>query len=99
MNGNQEKIIWRPLKRDQYFREAVPKKTIFIHHTAGTASPFGVIRYWNQTKAKVGTAFIIAGKPIRSDHNWKDGDLVQAFSSKYWGWHLGVNNSNMPPGS
>lgn len=97
--GIKQKIIWRPIKSDQYFREIVPKKTIYIHHTAGSSSPYGVLRWWNQTEVRTGTAFIIAGKPTRPSHNWKDGDLVQAFSSKYWAWHLGVNNSNMPPGS
>ena len=97
--GIKQKIIWRPIKSDQYIREIVPKKTIFIHHTAGSASPFGVLKWWNETKTRVGTAFVIAGKPYRQSHNWKDGDLVQAFSSKYWAWHLGVRKSNMPPGS
>jgi len=95
----KQKIIWRPLKHDQYFREAVPKRTIYLHHTAGNSNPYGVLKWWGQTKVKTGTAFVIAGKPTRSWHDWKDGDLIQAFSSKYWAWHLGVNNSNMPPGS
>jgi hypothetical protein len=58
-----------------------------------------VIKWWNETKERVGTAFIIGGKPTRARHNWKDGELVQAFSSKYWAYHLGLKKSNMPPGS
>lgn len=93
------KIIWKPLQNNQYIREAVPKKTIYIHHTAGSASPYGVLKWWNKTPARVGTAFIIGGKPTRRSHNWKDGELIQAFSSKYWAWHLGVKKSVMPPSS
>ncbi len=92
-------IVWQPLLRTQYFREEIPKKTIYIHHTAGSASPFGVLKWWNETSVSIGTAFVIGGKHSRPNHNWKDGELVQAFSSKYWAWHLGVKRSNMPPGS
>ena len=58
-----------------------------------------MLKWWNETTARVGTAFIIGGKPTRRSHNWEDGELIQAFSSKYWAWHLGLKKSNMPPGS
>lgn len=94
-----DKLVWKPLPRSQYKREVVAKKTIYIHHTAGSASPYGVLNWWNETPERVGTAFVIGGKPTRPNHTWKDGELVQAFSSKYWAWHLGLKKSNMPPGS
>ena len=94
-----QKIVWSPLQEGQYIREAVPKNAIYIHHTAGSASPQGVKRWWNETSARVGTAFIIGGRPTRASHTWKDGELVQVFSSKYWAYHLGLKKSNMPPGS
>lgn len=92
-------INWVPLKDDQYIREYTDKKTIYIHHTAGNADPYGVMRWWNETPARVGTAFIIGGKPKRMHDHVADGELVQAFSSRYWAWHLGVKHSNMPPGA
>ncbi len=95
----KDKIVWSPLDEGQYIREAVAKSSIYIHHTAGSASPQGVKRWWNETETRVGTAFIIGGKPTRSSHDWKDGELVQVFSSKYWAYHLGLKKSNMPPGS
>ena len=94
-----EKIVWSPLNEGQYIREAVRKNAIYIHHTAGSASPGGVKRWWNETKTRVGTAFIIGGKPTRASHTWKDGELMQVFSSKYWAYHLGLKKANMPPGS
>lgn len=94
-----DKIVWKPLKKGQYKREAVDKKTIFLHHTAGNANPFGVLKWWNETPQPIATAFVIGGRPTSARHNWKDGELVQCFSSKYWAWHLGLKQSNMPPGS
>ena len=94
-----DKIIWKPLKPNQYIREVVSKKTIYIHHTAGNANPYGVLRWWNETPDRVGTAFVIGGAPTHPSHDWEDGQLVQCFSSKHWAWHLGLRQSNMPPGS
>lgn len=97
--GIKDKIQWRPLPADQYVREASDKNTIYLHHTAGNADPYSVLRWWDETSDPVATAFVIGGKPTRANHSWKDGELIQAFSSKYWAWHLGVKQSNMPPGS
>jgi len=94
-----EKIKWTPLASDQYIREVVPKTTIYLHHTAGSADPYGVLRWWNETSERVATAFVIGGKPTRPSHKWTDGELVQVFSSKYWAYHLGLKQSNLPPGS
>jgi len=94
-----EKIKWTPLESGQYIREAVSKTTIYVHHTAGSANPYGVLRWWNETPERIATAFVIGGKPTRPSHKWTDGELVQAFSSKYWAYHLGLKQSNLPPGS
>jgi hypothetical protein len=90
---------WNPLEKGQYFRKAVEKKTIYVHHTAGNPDPYGVIDWWNETTARVGSAFIIGGKPTRARHKHKDGELVQAFSTKFWAYHLGLNIDNLPPGA
>jgi len=94
-----DKIKWSPIDSDQYVREETSKTTIYIHHTAGSADPYGVLRWWNETPERVATSFVIGGKPTRSNHKWTDGELVQAFSSKYWAYHLGLKQSNLPPGS
>ena len=94
-----QKIKWTPLESGQYIREAVPKTTIYVHHTAGSANPYGVLRWWNETPDRVATAFVVGGKPTRPSHKWTDGELVQAFSSKFWAYHLGLKQSNLPPGS
>ena len=94
-----DKITMSPLNPDQYIREETDKNMIFIHHTAGNEDPYGVIRWWNETPERVGTAFIIGGVPRRTTANWSDGEIIQAFNSKYWAYHLGLKQSNMPPGS
>ena len=94
-----QKIKWYPLAKDQYIKEETPKSTIYLHHTAGSSNPYATVRWWGETTERVGTAFVIGGKPYRSSDSWADGELIQAFSSKYWAYHLGVNYNNMPPGS
>jgi N-acetyl-anhydromuramyl-L-alanine amidase AmpD len=86
------KIIQKNLSPDKYYAEdtAKLKKQIFVHHTAGGANPFNVINSWQNRIDKVATAFIIAGKPDNSK-SYKEGDIVQAFSSKNWAWHLGLS--------
>lgn len=73
------KIIQERLASTQYIHEITPKKQIYLHHTAGNGDPQGVARYWNRNKERIGTAFIIG----------ELGTIVQCFSSKHWGYHLG----------
>jgi len=84
------KIIQYPLKADQFLNEEHPKSQIFIHHTAGRSSPYGPVDWWNSNSDRVGTAFVIAGKVKDKDSKWKDGDILQCFSSKKWAYHLGL---------
>jgi len=86
------KIIQKPLSADKYYGEDVAKdkKQIFIHHTAGGANPFNVLAGWEKRIDKVATAFILAGKADQTK-TYKDGDIIQAFSSKNWAWHLGLS--------
>jgi len=86
------KIIQRPLPETNYFKEIHTKSQIFIHHTAGSANPFNVVTGWKARTDKVATAFIIAGKPSKETDGYKDGDIVQCFSSKYWAYHLGLKS-------
>jgi N-acetyl-anhydromuramyl-L-alanine amidase AmpD len=43
----------------------------------------GDINWWKQTESRVATAIIIS----------RNGDIYQAFSSKYWAHHLGVKST------
>lgn len=85
-----KKIIQYPLKADQFFDEEQPKTQIVIHHTAGNASPIVVIDGWNNNLDKIGTPFVIAGKPKDKNSKWQDGDIYQCFSSKKYAYHLGI---------
>lgn len=78
-----------------YFQEETQKDQIYIHHTASDGNPYGVVEYWTNQKNKVSTSFIIA----RGDgKNYKDGDIIQCFGSKYWAWHLGLKGSDLVSG-
>jgi hypothetical protein len=85
-----KKIIQENLPAANYYQEIIPKKQIFIHHTAGAANAKNVIAGWKTRTDHVGTAFVIAGKPSSATSGYKDGDIYQAFSSKHWGYHLGL---------
>lgn len=83
---------------DQYVKEESAKNTIYLHHTAGSANPFGVVQWWESSVEKVATHFIIGGK-APAGAGWEDGDIIQCYSTKYWGWHLGLASAHIPPGS
>ena len=73
-------LIQERLSPGQYIAEEHPKKQVYLHHTAGGGDARAVSRFWNSNPSKIGTAFVIGAK----------GEIVQCFSSKHWGWHLGV---------
>lgn len=77
------------LTDDQYVREDCSsiKKIFVLHHTAGGASAINAINGWQKTSERVATAFVIAGKPSKNDTH-KDGQIYQAFGSKYWAYHI-----------
>ncbi len=89
-----KKIKQDDLAADQYFPEdcSALKKQIVLHHTAGGASPVNVVYGWQFNTERVGTAFVIGGKPSNNDTH-KDGEIFQAFGSKYYAWHLAFSKS------
>jgi N-acetyl-anhydromuramyl-L-alanine amidase AmpD len=91
MSLDIKQIKQKELTPDQYFREDTSslKKQIVIHHTAGGASSINNVHGWQFTPERVGTAFLISGKA----KNEKDGDIYQAFGSKYWAYHLAFSKS------
>lgn len=85
-------IVQSSLPTSQYITDAAPKTQIYLHHTAGNADPFGVVKFWAANEERIATCVVIGGKP-RANVNWTDGQIVQAFSSKYWAYHLGVKRA------
>src|SRR4051812_13048541 len=83
---NLPPITWHPLAQHQFIDEIVEKDTVFLHHTASDPNPFGVEEYWESTKEAVSTAFLIGGPSKAATPKWKDGEIVQCFNSKKWGW-------------
>lgn len=73
-------IKMHPLPEDQYVKQETVKKQIYLHHTVGGPSGERTIDIWKNDKIKIGTSVCIS----------RDGTIVQAFSSKYWAFHLGL---------
>ncbi len=72
-----------------YMKEEHPKSQIYLHHTAGNFNADDVMRWWIQSPEDVGTCVVISGQGKGA----VDGEVVQAFSSKYWAYHLGLRES------
>lgn len=80
-----DKIKLIDFPKSEYFAEEYEKHQIVLHHTVSGPGIRGDIKTWKQHKSKIATCIIIA----------RDGTPYQLFSSKYWGWHLGVGSSNL----
>ena len=66
-----------------YFKEETKKKQIYLHHTAGSGDAEAVFKYWASTKDRVATCVAIG----------TNGLIAQGFSSKHWGYHLGLKQN------
>lgn len=75
-------IVDYPLTKNQYHDEVQPKRIIVLHHTAGGTAKSS-INWWQQTKEKVGTAFVID----------RDGIVYQAFQPDRWASALGIKQA------
>jgi len=79
-----KKIIQVPFPENQYVVEETTKKQIYLHHTVSPqADSLTDINYWKSNPERVATSIIIQG----------DGTIYQLFSTKYYGYHLGLGNS------
>lgn len=76
----------------QYISTETKKVQIYLHHTAGNADAFGTYKDWEISRERIATCVVIAGKPKKSE-TFKDGEVVQGYSSKYWAYHLGLRES------
>lgn len=83
------KIKQVPMSESQYIKKETKKLQIVLHHTAGNSSGPGTIKMWNNDdRGRVATCVTISGKGLSRDTY--DGEICQAFSSRYWGYHLGI---------
>lgn len=90
------KINQEELTPNQYFKEdcSAVKKQILLHFTAGAPSAANTIHGWQFNPERVGTAFVIS----RGSKTEKDGEIFQAFGSKYWAYHIAFSkNTNKVP--
>lgn len=77
-------IIWYPAPEKEYHKEIFTKKQIVIHHTASGGNSKGDMDYLNgDNQGAVNVPFFID----------RDGQIWQAFSSKYYAAHLGIPTS------
>lgn len=95
MSNILDEITMVPFPEDQYIRQESAKRLIFLHHTASSSDPYSVVNWWKHTPERVATSFIIAGES--TSDKWKDGEIIQIFSSKYWAYHLGLTAKHLAP--
>ncbi len=68
---------------DQYLPRVTEKNQIVLHHTVSPNNSIkGDINTWVNSKSRIATCIIIGG----------DGTPYQLFSSRYWGYHLGIKS-------
>jgi len=83
------KIKQVPLSENQYVKEETKKVQIVLHHTAGNSSGVATIKNWNSDdRGRIATCVTISGKGLSKDTF--DGEICQAFLSKHWAYHLGL---------
>lgn len=83
------------LPKSEYFVGSKPR-AIFLHHTAGWNNPYQVVDTWaKDTRGKIGTAFVIGGTNFKTGDTQYDGDIVQAFPTTGYAWHLGIGNTDL----
>lgn len=69
---------------DQYYKQETNKKQIVLHHTVSSTIN-GTIQSWEDDPRHISTHFII-------DRN---GKVYQLYNTKYWSYHLGVDNKKL----
>lgn len=84
------------LPNGEFFPGPTKKDWLFLHHTAGWNNPYNTIRNWGRdNRGAVATEFVLGGQKITDGDSTFDGELVQAFPTGGWGWHLGTGNNVM----
>ncbi|MBX3102254.1 MAG: peptidoglycan-binding protein [Bacteroidetes bacterium] len=85
------------LQPGEYYTQSFPKKTLVLHHTAGSHRPDYSIQGWARDRNRYGglipvaTAFLVGGKALNGqDGNQFDGRIYRAFPERLWAHHLGL---------
>lgn len=82
------------LSPQNYYPQRYPKKTIFLHHTAGAHNPVSTILAWNgDAQGRVATAFVIGNKSADGNNAGYDGKVYRCFDESQWAYHLGMPDS------
>lgn len=82
------------LSAGNYYSQQYPKKTIFIHHTAGAHSPVNTILGWEgDSRGRVATAYVIGNKSADGKDTRYDGKIYRCFDETKWAYHLGIPDS------
>ena len=96
---NGLEIYNKILEKGEYLTTIGNKKTIYLHHTAGSHRPDWVSNGWdkddkNGKPRRIGTAYIIGRSPSSTNDTSFDGKVFKAFDDKYWAYHLGVKGTS-----
>jgi hypothetical protein len=84
------------LPKGEYLSGPTKKEWLFLHHTAGWNNPYNTISNWGRdTRGAIATEFVLGGQKITDGDSTWDGELVQAFPTGGYGWHLGTGNNTM----
>jgi len=84
------------LPKGEYFVGPTKKDWVFLHHTAGWDNPYNTITSWGRdTRGSIATEFVLGGPKSTDNSTTWDGELVQAFPTGGYGWHLGTGNNVM----
>lgn len=84
------------LPKGEYLVGPTKKDWLFLHHTAGWNNPYNTISNWGRdTRGAIATEFVLGGQKITDGDSTFDGELVQAFPTGGYGWHLGTGNNVM----
>lgn len=84
------------LPKGEYLVGPTKKDWLFLHHTAGWENPYNVITSWaKDSRGTIATEFVLGGPKITNGDTRWDGELVQAFPTGGYGWHLGTGNNVM----
>jgi hypothetical protein len=95
-NDSGLQILKNYLPKGEYFDGPVPKRWLFLHHTAGWDDPNGAVSTWGyDNRGAVATEFVLGGQSILGNRTQFDGVLLQVFPRGGYGWHLGTGNDAM----
>jgi N-acetylmuramoyl-L-alanine amidase len=73
----------------RYYKVEWPKKQIVLHHTVSGPGIDGDLSTWEKFTSHIATCMIVE----------RPGKINQLFSSRYWGYHLGVGKASLDQAS